>query len=43
MSPERLKLLSELEQFRNLYYVNRTETDIATLAGYRSSRSNSVG
>lgn len=33
MSPSRLKLLAELEQFKNLYYVNRTETDIATLAG----------
>jgi protoporphyrinogen oxidase len=33
MSSSRLKLLAELEQFRNLYYVNRTETDIATLAG----------
>ncbi|MCI0540293.1 MAG: FAD-dependent oxidoreductase [Verrucomicrobiales bacterium] len=33
MSEKRLKLLAELEQFKNLYYVNRTETDIATLAG----------
>jgi protoporphyrinogen oxidase len=33
MSKSRLKLLAELEQFKNLYYVNRTETDIATLAG----------
>jgi hypothetical protein len=33
MSPSRLKLLAELQPFRNLYYVNRTETDIATLAG----------
>lgn len=33
MSESRLKLLAELEQFRNLYYVNRTETDVATLAG----------
>jgi protoporphyrinogen oxidase len=33
MSPSRLKLFAELEQFINLYYVNRTETDIATLAG----------
>ena len=37
MSPERLKLLAELEQFRNLYYVNRTETDIATLAGLEAA------
>jgi hypothetical protein len=33
MTKARLKLFSELEQFKNLYYVNRTETDIATLAG----------
>jgi protoporphyrinogen oxidase len=37
MSPSRLKLLAELEQFRNLYYVNRTETDIATLAGLEAA------
>jgi hypothetical protein len=37
MSPSRLKLLAELEQFRNLYYVNRTETDIATLAGMEAA------
>lgn len=37
MSPERLKLFAELEQFRNLYYVNRTETDIATLAGLEAA------
>jgi protoporphyrinogen oxidase len=37
MSPSRLKLLAELEQFRNLYYVNRTETDIATLAGIEAA------
>ncbi len=37
MSPERLKLLAELEQFKNLYYVNRTETDIATLAGMEAA------
>ena len=42
MSPSRLKLLAELEQFKNLYYVNRTETDIATLAGLGSSRSDPV-
>jgi protoporphyrinogen oxidase len=33
MSKARLQLLAELQQFENLYYVNRTETDIATLAG----------
>lgn len=37
MSPSRLKLLAELEQFSNLYYVNRTETDIATLAGMEAA------
>jgi protoporphyrinogen oxidase len=37
MSPSRLKLMAELEQFRNLYYVNRTETDIATLAGMEAA------
>ena len=37
MSPSRLKLLAELEQFKNLYYVNRTETDIATLAGIEAA------
>jgi protoporphyrinogen oxidase len=37
MSPSRLKLLAELEQFKNLYYVNRTETDIATLAGLEAA------
>ena len=42
MSPSRLKLLAELEQFKNLYYVNRTETDIATLAGLGSGRSDPV-
>ena len=37
MSSSRLKLLAELEQFKNLYYVNRTETDIATLAGIEAA------
>jgi len=37
MSPARLKLLTELEQFKNLYYINRTETDIATLAGLEAA------
>jgi protoporphyrinogen oxidase len=37
MSPARLKLLAELNQFRNLYYVNRTETDIATIAGMEAA------
>ena len=37
MNPSRLKLLTELKQFKNLYYVNRTETDIATLAGMEAA------
>jgi protoporphyrinogen oxidase len=37
MSKSRLKLLAELERFKNLYYVNRTETDIATLAGMEAA------
>lgn len=37
MSPARLKLLAELDLFHNLYYVNRTETDIATLAGMEAA------
>lgn len=37
MSKSRLGLLAELEQFQNLYYVNRTETDIATLAGMEAA------
>ena len=37
MSKSRLKLLAEMEPFKNLYYVNRTETDIATLAGIEAA------
>lgn len=37
MSKSRLKLLAEIEPFKNLYYVNRTETDIATLAGIEAA------
>ena len=37
MMKSRLKLIKELGQFRNLYCVNRTETDIATLAGIESA------
>jgi protoporphyrinogen oxidase len=33
MSKARVQLLKQLAQFKNLYYVNRTETDIACLAG----------
>lgn len=37
MSKERIQLLSEFNEFENLYYVNRTETDIATLAGLEAA------
>ncbi len=37
MSKERKQLLEELKQFKNLYYVNRTETDIASLAGMEAA------
>jgi protoporphyrinogen oxidase len=37
MSKARLRLMAELNQFENLYYVNRTETDIATLAGMEAA------
>jgi hypothetical protein len=37
MSGERMQLLEELKQFKNLYYVNRTETDIASLAGMEAA------
>jgi protoporphyrinogen oxidase len=37
MSKERVQLLSEFDRFKNLYYVNRTETDIATLAGIEAA------
>jgi protoporphyrinogen oxidase len=43
MSPARLQLLDELKQFRNLYYVNRTETDIATLAGMEAAEAIILG
>lgn len=33
MNKIRLGFLADLKPFKNLYYVNRTETDIATLAG----------
>jgi protoporphyrinogen oxidase len=36
-SKERQKLFAELRQFRNLYSVNRTDLDIATLAGIDSA------
>ena len=37
MSKDRVQLLAEVNQFANLYYVNRTETDIATLAGMEAA------
>jgi protoporphyrinogen oxidase len=37
MNDRRLKLLAELAPLTNLYCVNRTETDIATLAGMESA------
>jgi protoporphyrinogen oxidase len=37
MSPARRRLMAELSAFGNLYYVNRTETDIATLAGIEAA------
>jgi protoporphyrinogen oxidase len=37
MSKARLQLLAELKPFKNLYYVNRTETDLATLAGVEAA------
>jgi hypothetical protein len=37
LNPQRQKLLAELGQFKNLYSVNRTDLDIATLAGIESA------
>ena len=37
MQASRIKLINELAQFSNLYCVNRTETDIATLAGIEAA------
>ena len=37
MMRSRVKLIEELAQFTNLYCVNRTETDIATLAGMEAA------
>jgi protoporphyrinogen oxidase len=37
MSKARIQLLKQLAQFKNLYYVNRTETDIACLAGMEAA------
>jgi protoporphyrinogen oxidase len=37
MSRERVQLMAEFDQFKNLYYVNRTETDLATLAGIEAA------
>jgi hypothetical protein len=37
MSPARLRMMADVNRFENLYYVNRTETDIATLAGMEAA------
>jgi len=37
MSKIRLGLLADLKPFKNLYYINRTDLDIATLAGIESA------
>jgi len=37
MNARRLALLAELDAFRNLFCVNRTETDLATLAGIEAA------
>ena len=37
LSKDRLKLLAQLNQFQNLYYVSRTDLDIATLAGIEAA------
>jgi hypothetical protein len=37
MSNMRKRLLDELRPFKNLYYVSRTDLDIATLAGVESA------
>jgi len=37
MSNMRHGLLEELQRFRNLYYVSRTDLDIATLAGVEAA------
>lgn len=37
MSKERVQLMAEFDQFKNLFFVNRTETDLATLAGIEAA------
>jgi hypothetical protein len=37
LSKTRLSLLEEVKPFKNLYYVNRTDMDIATLAGIEAA------
>jgi len=37
MSKPRLRLMAALKQFENVYYVNRTDLDIATLAGIEAA------
>jgi energy-coupling factor transporter ATP-binding protein EcfA2 len=43
MQASRLRQLAELAQFKNLYCVNRTELDIATLAGIESAEAIMAG
>jgi hypothetical protein len=43
LSKIRLGLLEELKPYRNLYYVNRTDLDIATLAGIESAEAIMAG
>ncbi len=37
LSKDRLKLVAQLQLFQNLYYVSRTDLDIATLAGIEAA------
>lgn len=43
MSPARVKLLADLAPFKNLFFVNRTELDIATLAGIEAAEAITSG
>jgi hypothetical protein len=37
MSKARLRMMADVNRFEKVYYVNRTETDIATLAGMEAA------
>ena len=37
MNKERLTMMKRLEAYRNVYYTNRTELDLATLAGIEAA------